>query len=69
MRLLTWRHLTQREREIEAEFGEPFALVLRGFAEMGYSKSETGRVLGWNKQDWLRRALPRHDPKQEIEWG
>jgi len=68
MRLLTARYLTPKEREIEAEYREPFGLVLRGFAAMGYSKSEVAGVLGWNRQDFLRRTLPRYDPGQEIDW-
>ncbi len=36
-----------KTREIAAEFGEPFPLVVKGFAAMGYSKQATGRALGY----------------------
>lgn len=32
--------------EIRKEFGEPFVDVVKGFAEMGYSKAATARALG-----------------------
>jgi len=32
--------------EIRKEFGEPFVDVVKGFAEMGYSKTATAKILG-----------------------
>ncbi|MEF8794765.1 MAG: hypothetical protein V5A50_13975, partial [Thiohalorhabdus sp.] len=66
---LTGRHLTPKERDIEREYQEPIAVVIRGFAELGYSKSDVAGILGYSKQDFLRRVLPRHDEHGEIRWS
>lgn len=41
-------------REIEAEFGEPFWDVVRGFAEMGYGRTATAGILGYSRVGFLR---------------
>jgi hypothetical protein len=68
VKLLTGRHLTQREREVEREHRESFAAVLRGYAELGYSRSDVARILGFDRPDFTRRVLPKHDPHGEIPW-
>ena len=68
MRLLTGCQLSEREREIELEYREPMAVVIRGFADMGYSRSDVAAILGYSRPDFTRRVLPRHDPNNEINW-
>jgi len=68
VRLLTGRHLTERERDIELEYREPMAVVIRGFADLGYSRSDVAAILGYSRPDFTRRVLPRHDPHNEINW-
>lgn len=38
----------------EEEFGEPFPDILQGFADMGYCRAQTARVLGYNHESTLR---------------
>ena len=44
----------------EKEFGEPFADIVRGFAEMGYSMAETSKIIGYKNRHglraWIRRS-------------
>lgn len=43
---------------MEAEFGEPFEAVIRGFAAMGYGISETARAIGYYRDgETLRRLI------------
>jgi len=67
VRLLTGRNLTKKEREIESEFGEPFGLVIQGFAEIGYGPSVTAKYLGIGAKKF-RERLAVHDPNGEIPW-
>src|SRR5690242_16404655 len=46
--------------EVRREFGEPFADVVRGFAEMGYSRTATAQALGFNLP-YFRTLLTRFD--------
>src|SRR5690625_3964732 len=39
---------------VEAEFEEPFADVLQGFADMGYGCDSTARILGYDKSNFRR---------------
>src|SRR5690554_7761492 len=43
---------------VEAEFEEPFADVLQGFADMGYGCDSTAAILGYDKSSF-RRLLKR----------
>ena len=44
---------------VEQEFGEPFADVLQGFADMGYGCDTTARMLEYDTSNF-RRLLKRH---------
>lgn len=39
---------------VEAEFEEPFADVLQGFADMGYGCDSTAAILGYDKSSFRR---------------
>lgn len=45
---------------VRKEFGEPFVDVVRGFAELGYSRSATAEILGFNLS-YFRHLLTRFD--------
>lgn len=49
---------------VEEEFGEPFWQVVRGFAEMGYGRKATARILGYSWVSFSRLARSRAD----IHW-
>lgn len=57
-----------RRREIEQEYGEPFLEIVRGFAEMGYSRSDTAAILGYSRAHFTRCVLPQIDPAGAIPW-
>jgi len=46
-------------KQAEAEYEEPFLDILQGFAEMGYSRAEVARILGYKDThgvaQWLKR--------------
>lgn len=52
-------------REVEAEFGEPFEDVIRGFADMGLGIDTTAATLGYDKRNF-RRLLQRRG--WDIPW-
>lgn len=63
---------------VRKEFGEPFVDVVRGFAEMGYSKRSTAQILGFNLpyfRDLLARFelhgdfLPQAQQRKECRSG
>lgn len=45
---------------VRKEFGEPFVDVVKGFAELGYSRSATAEILGFNLS-YFRQLLTRFD--------
>lgn len=55
-------------RQISKEFGEPFVDVVRGFAEMGYSRRATAKILNINlsyfRQLCYRLGLHHHFKQQ-----
>lgn len=54
-------------RRIEAEYGEPFWDVVRGYASQGCSRRETARLLGYSGAAAFLRLLLRH-PEIAIPW-
>ena len=60
--------MTPKEREVELEYDEPFALVVKGYAAMRYNKKDTAFFLGFSQKHFANRVLPRHDPHGEIVW-
>lgn len=56
-------------RQTAKEYGEPFIDVVKGYAEMGYSRRATAEILGYNlsyfRQLCLRFNLHRHFKKQK----
>lgn len=56
----------EMQRRVEAEFGEPFWDVLRGFAAAGYSRADTANIIGACLSAF-RRLLLRH-PEHRINW-
>lgn len=52
--------------EVEAEFGQPFIDVVRGFAADNYSCQSTAYILGYKHQTGLRYYLRRNGI--EIDW-
>lgn len=50
---------------VEAEFGEPFADVLQGFADMGYGCDSTADILVYDKSSF-RRLLKNKGIK--VQW-
>lgn len=52
--------------EVEAEFGEPFIDVVRGFAADNYACATTARILGYKHPKGLRSYLERHGLK--VDW-
>lgn len=54
--------MTPKQREIEKEYGEPFADVVRGYAEMGYSRSDVAGILGYSRPHFTRCVLPALPP-------
>lgn len=54
-------------RRIEAEYGEPFWDVVRGYASQGCSRSETARLLGYSDPAAFLKLLLRH-PEIAIDW-
>lgn len=52
--------------EVEAEYGEPFWDVVRGFAADNYGCDTTARILGYKKPNSFRELIARH--KQVIAW-
>lgn len=53
-------------KEVEAEFGQPFIEVVRGFAADNYSCSSTAYILGYKHQTALRYYLRRHN--LHVDW-
>lgn len=62
MKILTGPSLEEREIQIEREFREPFALVVRGFAEQGESRNSTAEILSIHRPKF-RRLLAKHFPE------
>ena len=60
--------MTPRIRAIETEYGEPILDVLRGYAAMGYSRSDVAGILGYSRPHFTRHVLPAVDPGQRIVW-
>lgn len=60
--------MTPRIRAIEADYGEPIADILRGYAEMGYSRSDVAGILGYSRPHFTRHVLPTVDPAGETPW-
>ena len=56
-----------KQRTIEAEYGEPFVDVLKGFAAMGYGIDTTARILEYDTAGF-RRLLKRRAGDWVIEW-
>ena len=54
----------QKFREIESEFDEPFWDVVKGFAEMGYSRRATAMAIGYNQRSFCELVRSRAD----ISW-
>lgn len=52
--------------EVEAEYGEPFWDVVRGFAADNYGCDTTARILGYLKPNSFRELIARH--KIKIDW-
>ena len=52
--------MSEIQKEIEAEFGEPFWDVVRGFADDGYTIGRTGIILGYSGASSFRRLVIRH---------
>lgn len=50
---------------VRKEFGEPFVDVVRGFASMGYSRTATAEILGFNLS-YFRQLLTRFDLHQHF---
>lgn len=64
--------------QIRKDYGEPFVDVVRGFAEMGYSRSMTAATLGINlpyfrqlctRFDLHRHFRPQNEMRQECKGG
>lgn len=53
---------------IEIEFGESIYSVIRGFAEMGYSRSDAAGALGYDRSHFTRHVLRVVDPECSIPW-
>jgi len=55
---------------VRKEFGEPFVDVVRGFAELGYSRTATAEILEFNlsyfRQILTRFDLHKHFPPQSA---
>lgn len=56
-----------RRKQIEEEFGEPLFDVIVGFAQMGYGKDTTARVLGYDVSSF-RKMLKRYGWYEAIPW-
>lgn len=52
--------------EVEAEYGQPFWDVVRGFAADNYGCDTTARILGYTKPGSFRELIARHNKK--IDW-
>ena len=50
----------------EAEFGEPFEEIIRGFAAMGYSRQDTSHALGWRDHTAVQRWMDRNGVSIEF---
>lgn len=50
---------------VRKEFGEPFVDVVRGFAELGYSRTATAEILDFNLS-YFRELLDRFDLHQHF---
>lgn len=57
--------LTEKIQAIEDEFGEPFVDVIRGFADMGYSRKQVAEILEIPAAQFAR-LCDRDYP--DIEW-
>jgi len=55
-----WKAKPPKVVAVEVEFGEPFADIVKGFAEMGYSRTVTAGALGFNLS-YFRNLLKRSD--------
>lgn len=51
---------------VRKEYGEPFTDVVRGFAEMGYSRRAVADVLGFNLS-YFRQVLTRFDLHRHFQ--
>jgi hypothetical protein len=58
---------SQKQRDIEAEYDEPFVDVLTGYAAMGYGIDTTARVLGYHASTF-RALLKRRAGDWVIKW-
>lgn len=59
---------SEKQRMIEAEFGEPFWDVVKGFADDGYSAGATGGILGYHPAAF-RRLVARHGKSHWFPYG
>ena len=59
------RRRQHKIRAVEAEFGEPFWDVVRGFAAMGYGKGATADAIEYSRKAFFR--LLREYP-DEVQW-
>jgi len=46
--------------QVEAEYGEPFWEVVRGYAADGYGCDTTAGILGYSSPSSFRRLIKRH---------
>lgn len=56
-----------RIQQIEEEFGEPFFDVVKGFAEMNYSRRGVAQILGIDRTTFCHMLLT-IDPNGVIDW-
>lgn len=54
-------------RRVEEEEGQPFWTVVRDYAEMGCSRQETSKLLGFKFPCYFLGLLRAH-PEQDIQW-
>lgn len=55
-------------KAVEDEEGRPFWDVVREYAQMGCSKIETSRLLGYKSKSAFKRLLRRH-PEIKLPWA
>lgn len=53
-------------KQVEAEYGEPFWEVVRGYAADGYGCDTTAGILGYSSPSSFRRLIKRHGVT--IDW-
>lgn len=58
----------ERQRAIAEEFGEPFWDVVKGFADMGYSRTQTANILDYGQSSFIR-LLDRHGKRHWFRQG